>query len=120
MQLTDKQLSKLKKLSKFAEDKDLATVEEFDNLEQRVNQIDAKLDENATKLDNAVSTITDELKKKLSEELVYEIDREELKGERGSRFLGYFDDESKLPSVESLCSGDFAIVGVQGTIWYTI
>lgn len=41
-------------------------------------------------------------------------------GNPGSKFLGYYDNENELPDENELQKGDFAIVGIKGTIWYII
>lgn len=87
MELSEKQIKRIKKLAKFGEDKDIATIENF-------IEIDEKIDDVKDYLDNRLGNIQEELKKKLENELVLEIDREELKGEDGYtpvKGVDYFD-----------------------------
>lgn len=76
MELTPKQRKQLEKLAKFTEDNEIATVESFIELEEKIEEVKEAVDEK-------LSSIQEELKKKLESELVLEIDREELRGEDG-------------------------------------
>jgi hypothetical protein len=87
MELSEKQIKRLKKLSKFGEDKDIATIENFIELDEKIDDVKEHLDSKFTNLQ-------EELKKKLESELVLEIDKEELKGEDGYtpiKGVDYFD-----------------------------
>jgi len=78
MELTPQQLKKINRLDKFIADKDLATVEEFSNLEDKVDAIAEKVDTIAESTASSIAQVSEELKKKLSEELVYEIDEQKI------------------------------------------
>jgi hypothetical protein len=87
MELSPKQQKRIQKLQKFSQDKDLATLE-------NLLEIDEKIDEVKTNIDTKFSSLQEELKKKLESELVLEIDREELKGDDGYtpiKDVDYFD-----------------------------
>jgi hypothetical protein len=75
MELTPKQLKRIKKLEKFGEDKDLSTLENLLELDEK---IDEKIDEVKTEINTKFSGLQEELKKKLSEELLYEVDEEKI------------------------------------------
>lgn len=76
MELSEKQIKRLQKLAKFDEDKDLATIENLMELDEKIEDVKEHLDIKFTSLQ-------EELKKKLESELVLEIDREELRGDPG-------------------------------------
>lgn len=71
-------------MAKLIDNKDIATVEEFDSLEERIQSVhetvNAKVDKLEQKIDGGLSAISEELKKKLSEELLYEVDEEKIVG----------------------------------------
>jgi len=87
MELSQKQKDKLLKMAKFIDNSNLATIEEFESIDSKVEQIketvNAKVDNLEAKIDGGLSAISEELKKKLESELVLEIDRAELKGDKG-------------------------------------
>jgi len=76
MELSEKQIRRLQKLAKYADDKDLATIE-------NLMELDEKIDDVKDVVETKFSGLQEELKKKLESELVLEIDREELQGVAG-------------------------------------
>lgn len=92
MELSQKQKDKLLKMAKFIDNSNLATIEEFESIDSKVEQIkdtvNAKVDNLEAKIDGSLSALSEELKKKLESELVLEIDRAELKGEKGDSIKG--------------------------------
>ena len=71
------------KLLKFLKNDKIAIADEFCGIEEKIEKIEEKIDEVSVKTQESISTISEELKKKLESELVLEIDREELKGDKG-------------------------------------
>jgi hypothetical protein len=87
MELSEKQIRRLQKLAKYADDKDLATIE-------NLMELDDKIEDVKDVVETKFSGLQEELKKKLESELVLEIDREELKGADGYtpvKGVDYFD-----------------------------
>lgn len=72
----EQKIEKLKKVltkaSKLEQGKELALAQEFISIDEKIDTVK-----------ESVTSISEELKKKLESELVLEIDREELKGEQG-------------------------------------
>ena len=85
MKITPQEEKKLMRLAKMVDSKEVATLEEFDALDSKVEELSSKLDENVLVTQDALESISEELKKKLESELVLEIDREELKGDKGDK-----------------------------------
>jgi hypothetical protein len=85
MKLSLQEEKKLIRLAKMVDSKEVATLEEFDALDSKVEELSNKLDENVLVTQDAIESISEELKKKLESELVLEIDREELKGDKGDK-----------------------------------
>ncbi len=71
MELDPKQKKKLEKLAKHLEDSDVSTVESLIELDEKIDSLN-------TKIDTGLSSISDELKKKLDEELSYEVDEDQI------------------------------------------
>jgi hypothetical protein len=84
-QLTPKQQKKVERYAKMKLDKDTATLEMVSDLEEKLDNIEGKIDSANTFAGEKLSTLQEELKKKLESELVLEIDRQELKGDKGER-----------------------------------
>jgi hypothetical protein len=85
MKLSPQEEKKLIRLAKMVDSKEVATLEEFDALDSKVEELSNKMDENVLVTQDAIESISEELKKKLESELVLEIDREELKGDKGDK-----------------------------------
>lgn len=86
MEINAKQM----KVLKFLENKDLSTIENFIELDEKVDTLNKKID-------NGLASISEELKKKLEEELDYQIDPDEIRGAKGDdgytpiKEIDYFD-----------------------------
>jgi hypothetical protein len=68
MQLTPQEEKKLIRLAKMVDSKEVATLEEFDALDSKVEELSNKLDENVLVTQDAIESISEELKKKLESE----------------------------------------------------
>ena len=79
--LSPKQQKRLERLAKALKDRDISAVEHLSDIEEKVDDVAARHDE----LSATVSEVAETLKKGFLElsECVYEIDREELRGEPG-------------------------------------
>src|SRR3990167_3248239 len=91
-QLTDKQKRKLGKLSLFRDDSKLALFDELQEINESLEKI-------------AQKDLPDMPHFEMPEVQKIKIEGVELvtiKGDRGSRFLGYFKDESNLPNRNDL------------------
>ncbi len=82
MSLDPLQKKKLKKIVDLADKGQVAIVEHIDELENKLND---GLSSIQSSLDTQIGQISEELKKKLEQELVLEIDREELTGDKGEQ-----------------------------------
>lgn len=98
MELTPKEEKKLEKYLNFVEDKELSTIQEFDNLEEKINEVSQKVDVIAQRTEDSIKTISEELKKKLESELVLEINKEELRGEKGDSYVLTENDKKDIAS----------------------
>jgi len=78
MELSEKQKHKLEKLAKFLENKDLTTFDQLFELDEKIENIEKKVDEKLTEL-------SENLKKKLEQEFLVEIAKNELKGDKGDK-----------------------------------
>lgn len=92
---------------------------------KKTGDTDILLLEEIRKSKDVLSTIQEELKKKLETEVTIDIPRDELKGAdglpgepgaRGGRFLGTFATPEQLP--HDTVEGDFAYVDSTGELWY--
>lgn len=81
----EKLIKILKKTQSLEQGGNVALAKEFDYIDENIKNIDAKVDTLSNSIDSKLDILSEELKKKLESELVLEIDREELKGERGEK-----------------------------------
>ncbi len=106
MELTPQEQKKLEKLQNFLKDKDISTFKEIVDLDEKVDKLDEKLT-------GRLSSISEELKKKLEEELSYEVDESQIvenvlsqipipkdgePGKPGDNYILTDDDKSKIAS----------------------
>jgi hypothetical protein len=81
MQLTPKQLKKLQKIEKMTEDElssKLAIIDSFEEVEEKVEEISDSLNSFKDDITSKLDKVNDNLKKKLEEELVYEVDESKI------------------------------------------
>jgi len=81
MELTPKQLKKLQKIEKMTEDDlsfKLAIIDSFEEVEEKVEEISDSLNSFKDEVTSKLDEVNDNLKKKLEEELVYEVDESKI------------------------------------------
>jgi hypothetical protein len=81
MQLTPKQQKKLEKIAKMTEDdlsSKLAIIDSFEEVEEKVEEISDSLNSFKDEVSSKLDEVNDNLKKKLEEELVYEVDENKI------------------------------------------
>jgi len=103
MELSPKQIKRIQKLEKFGQDKDLATLENLLDLDEKVDDVKMEINTVKSELSERFSSLQEELKKKLESELVLEIDRDELKGADGYtpiKDVDYFDGKNGKDGVD--------------------
>ncbi len=76
--LSDKEKKRLERLKKHLENKDFSTVENFIEIEEKVEKLEAKIDK-------GLKDISEEIKKKVFDESTYEIDPDDVRGEDGEQ-----------------------------------
>lgn len=99
-----KQKKTIERYVKLKQDKDTATVEMITDLEDKLEDIAQKVDSVLETTDQKLTSLQEELKKKLESELVVEIDKEELKGEDGEDGEDYFLTEKDIEDIASKIS----------------
>lgn len=83
--MTKESLKKiLKKGQQLEKTGNLGLAREFIELNTKVDTVTEKADKIAENVNTKLAEISDELKKKLEEELSYEIDPESIRGEKGN------------------------------------
>jgi len=93
--LTPDQINKLDRLANFVDDKEFGVFEELVRL-------NTKIGDTKTELIDRINGISEELKKKLESELVLEINKEELIGERGEDYVLTGQDKEEIATLASM------------------
>ncbi len=82
-------------MAKLLDGKEIATAEQLVNIEDKVEALEEKLE-------NSVIFISEEIKKKISVESVFEIDPEEIRGEKGDSIKGDKGDSYVLTDEDKM------------------
>lgn len=86
----------LERYERFARNPAKASIEEFETLHDKIETIENEVAVIKETVNTAVLDIKEELKKKLESELVLEIDKEELRGEKGDDYVLTHQDKKDI------------------------
>lgn len=113
MELTPEQIEKAKKVVGLKDSGQLILLKEIETIGEKVSDVESNVAARLDSIEESVSRVSEELKKKLESELVLEIDREELRGKDGE---DYVLKETDLEEIAAMAMMDIEVPVVEKVI----